>query len=403
MRRWTPEDAQGLIKRARERAACGEFSESQQCLHAALRRLNPESESSLYFEACYRLGQVHQRRGRHSNAIVIFHALVSADHRHWIRYRYGIGVSYIALRDTAQARSQLNRILGAYANNTRDGWYYASRLALSACHSMQKEFREALDILAELIRDDEANAPTYSERMQCQQRRLLDELATEGGRHLRTPEPDRSQPLEVSGDEELCRPIRAILHRFPEIRVPLRAVYVERNTNNRKKLHDLGVLTSFVPISQGHRAPQSHVLIYNREFWRGASDAALRGNLAHELMHRAWEDAGADLVFFDWTANSLAYGCLEKIIDLCLLARGFAEDVYHSKAFIETKRPKEMAIDLSVGEIEDLLLAASRFEMQGCDSNVPRFELPESIRDRVEATWPRTGNDVLPEAPVPPR
>ena len=107
----------------------------------------------------------------------------------------------------------------------------------------------------------------------------------------------------------------------------------------------------------------------------------MRGNLAHELMHRAWEDAGADRVFFSWTKDTLSYGCLERIIDLCVLAKGFVQELYDARNYIQQHSGSADNIDLGLAELSGLLLSASKFEMAGAGSNLTKFELPQSIAD----------------------
>lgn len=363
----------------------GYFQKAHDYFQAALERVNPEDQPALYFDINYNLAKTLQHRGEHSQAIKVFEALRMADARREIRYEHGIASSNYKLGDYRSAIEQFTRIMEKYRHWTKDFFYYDCKLGIAMCHAMQKEYGESLELLRTLIREDPDNSALYLKEVAHLKMALTDEMVFAGtGRQPMTE-------IKIEGDHKLCELLSSMIEKFPEIRLPIKAVYVEKQENNSAGLKKLGASNKFVPISQGHRDSAGHVLLYNKEFWREASDSALLGNLAHELMHRAWEDTGADRVFFSWTKDTLSYSCLERIIDLCVLAKGFVQELYDARKYIQQHSGSPDSIDLGLAELSSLLLSASKFEMAGAAFNLTKFELPESIADDIAAS------DVMPD------
>lgn len=354
---------------------CGYFQKAHDYFQAALERVNLKAQPALYFDISYNLARVLQHRGEHRQAIKVFEGLRQADVRREIRYEHGIASSNYKLGDYRSAIQQFTRNAEKYRGRKKDLFYYESKLGIAMCHAMLREYGESLELLRTLIREDPDNSALYLKEVAHLKMALTDEMVFAGT--VQRPMTE----IKIEGDHKLCELLSSMIEKFPEIRLPIKAVYVEKRENNPAGLKKLGAFNKFVPISQGQRDPAGHLLFYNREFWREASDSALRGNLAHELMHRAWEDAGADRVFFSWTKDTLSYGCLERIIDLCVLAKGFVQELYDARKYIQQHSGSADSIDLGLTELSGLLLSASKFEMVGAGSNLTKFELPKNIAD----------------------
>jgi len=381
-------DADALNRNGLKLFQCGHFRKAHDCFQSALRSLDAAALPELYFDINYNLAKTLQARGEHRKAIKVFEALRAADPRRYSRYDYGIASSNYKLGHYRCSLQQFVRITEKYRNQRKDFFYYACKLGIANCHAMLKEYREALQLLRSLLTEDSANSAIYMKEIELLRTILADELffRSEAGPHTLTMSltPQRqAAEIKIEGDLLLCEIVSAIIPKFPEIRRPIKALYVKQQENNPVGLKKFGISTSFVPISQSHREPSGHVLLYNKDFWSGACESALRGNLAHELMHRAWEDSGADRVFFLWTKDTLSYGCLERIIDHCVLAKGFVEDLFAAKQYMKAKSSGDRSFDLELQELSRFLLAASHFEMAGTGSNLTKIEIPESIADQI--------------------
>jgi len=366
----------------------GHFREAHDCFQAALERVDSGDQPVLYFDLNYNLAKTLQHRGEHRQAIKIFEASRIADGRRYIRYEHGIASSNCKLGNYTVSIQQFTRITEKYRHCKKDLFYYECKLGIAICHAMLNDYGEALKLLRALTREDPDNRAIYLKEVEHLKLRLDEELVLNSGRRFQRLDSDSTAlrpatEIRIEGDPQLCELLSSIVTEFPEIRLPIKAVYVEKRDNHPSGLKKLGASNNFVPISQGHRDHLGHVLIYNREFWSGASVPALRGNLAHELMHRAWEDSRAERLFFSWTKDTLTYGCLERIIDLCVMAKGFVEDIYESRKYIQERSRCNESIDFSLGEISRLLLSASTFEMAGADSNLTKFEVPEAIASDI--------------------
>ena len=362
----------------------GHYQKAHELFMIALQRVDPNVQPSLYFNLNYNLAKTLQHKGEHSQAIRIFKALRLEDHLHYIRYDHGIASSNCKLGNYHLATQQFIRITKRYNHCRKDYFYFDSKFGIAICHAMLKNYRESLDLLRMLIVEDPGNNDLYWREIEHLQMLLLDELDSKTSSSVHSIDsywttPKQTNNLRIEGDQKLCKLISTIIPKFSEIKLPIKAIFLEKSKNNPPSLRKLGASNMFVPIAQSHRDLSGHVLIYNKEFWCNASDSAIRGNLAHELMHRAWEDSGADKVFFSWTKDTLTYSCLERIVDNCVLAKGFAGDLYAAKKYVQQNSNERNSIGLSLGELSRFLHSASTFEMAGSGSNLTKFEVPTNL------------------------
>jgi len=190
----------------------------------------------------------------------------------------------------------------------------------------------------------------------------------------------------VSGDADIAALTAEIIGRFGGIRLPVSVHMLAEAQNNAAHLQSLGVDNQYVAVAQGSTVDGEHIVLLNGAFWEGADDRALTGVLAHELMHREWQDAGLDALF-DWTRNALAYASLEHVIDYCVVGKGLHEELYVSKTFmLEKAHPKHLSGDIAPNahHLADVLARASQFAMPGSDAAITASPIPAAIAADVE-------------------
>jgi tetratricopeptide (TPR) repeat protein len=270
-----------------------------------------------------------------------------------------------------------------FPKDQRNQWlYYDITMNLANSYQMDGQYAKAKVLYEQLLQQDSGRSSQYQIELDNLMLRIKDrEVLNE----LTGKSPKNNSPVEVSGDEKLVSLIKEILPNFSGIRLPITVKFIEAKDNNKKYIRELGSTGEYIPISQSSRRTRGHLLIYNNEFWRDANDSELRGNLAHELMHREWEDTGLEKQFFIWSANSLNYLCLEWIIDLCVLAKGFVEDLYNSKKYIydhEHDKDNYLKNDISMNlnHLYNILGRAEIFVMPGREDNIPKYMIPKDIQ-----------------------
>lgn len=243
---------------------------------------------------------------------------------------------------------------------------------LANARHMGGNLRGARELYEHLVRADPARASRYHDR--------LDILT------LREREA-WSKRLALRGDRHLMRLVRAILPRFQGLRLPIEVRLLTDDENNRAYLKKLGVPTRWVPISESSTVSGRHLLLYNASFWAEASDAELTGNLAHELMHREWEDLRLQQRLFDWTRDTLAYASLEHVIDYCVLGKGLQAELYAAKAYLLRKgNPRYLQWDIAPNahHLADVITRASKFRMPGRGDVIPTAPVPPQIAPEVK-------------------
>lgn len=254
------------------------------------------------------------------------------------------------------------------------------QLNLANSYQMVGDYDNAKLLYDQLILKDPDNRARYEMELNNLLNRMQDEVVRN---QLQRNSSDIVSPVEVHGDDRLSRLIKEIIINFPAIRLPITAHFVDQAQNTEAGIEALGSSGFHVPISQGSRGMKGHILVYNYEFWINANDSELRGNLAHELMHREWEDTGLERHFFVWDANSRNYSCLEWIMDLCTVAKGLEEDLYNSKKYILERVDKDshLKADISMPllDIKTILSKASNFEMPGRADKIPKYDLPAGL------------------------
>lgn len=364
-----------LFTRGCFREACAYFA-------AALSQISLRDDLSLYLDTSYWWARSLQCRGEHDKALELLHALMRTDGRRFLRYRHAIATSHFKTGSYSKALRGFESIVTRYEKCRKDHWYYASQLGLACCHAYLKEYRRSLTILSRLVEEHQAGRATYLKEIENIRSMLRDELDARRSLHASRaalPPSETPEELRLEGDPQLCQLVRELLPAFPEIRRPIKAIYIEAAENNPEGLRRMAIRGQFIPIAQGQRTPSGHLIAYNREVWREANDSELRGNLAHELMHRAWDDAGADGLFFNWSRDTLSYACIERIVDLCVVAKGFASELRDSKRYLQRALDRQESLDLGVADIDAILRIASQFELAGSDSSPMKFQKPQGL------------------------
>lgn len=294
------------------------------------------------------------------------------------------GIRFFNAGKYKEAIQSFLQAINAYSQDKiGDSLYYDINLNLANSYQMYGEYDKAKNLYEQLLKNDPGRTSRYKVEFDNLMLRIEDKKFLEG---LSMDSPKNNSPIEVSGDLRLYTLAKEILPNFPGIKFSIIVKFIEAKDNNKEFLRKLGSTGDFVPISQGSRGSKGHVLIYNREFWHDANDSELRGNLAHELMHEEWKDTGLDTKFFAWTSNSLNYSCLEWIIDLCVMAKGLAEDLYNSKKYIcEHQGDKENYlkndISMNINHLYNILERAEKFQMPGREDTISKYSIPGSIKN----------------------
>jgi tetratricopeptide (TPR) repeat protein len=243
---------------------------------------------------------------------------------------------------------------------------------LANARHMGGDLRGARALYERLIRGDPARAPRYHDRLDILEFREREAWV---------------KRLEVKGDRRLVGLVRRILPRYQGLRLPIEVRLVTDDENNRAYLQKLGVPTRWVPISESSTVRGRHLLLYNASFWAEANDAELVGNLAHELMHREWEDLRLQRRIFDWTRDTLAYASLEHVIDYCVLGKGLGAELYAAKAYLlrqGNRRYLQWDIAPNAHHVADVLTRASAFQMPGRGDAIPTKPVPPEISAEVK-------------------
>ncbi len=254
------------------------------------------------------------------------------------------------------------------------------RLNVANARQMLGELAAARALYEALLRDDPDRAARYQ--------RELDVLRRKEG---------RSAPDFVRGDPRLARLVRGLLPKFVALTSPIEVRLLAREQNEPGFLRSLGVPTRFVPIAESTTVAGRHLLLYNAEFWAEADDVALAGNLAHELMHREWEELELQGRVFDWTRDTVSWAALEHVIDYAVLGKGLAVELYRAKAYLLARHDERyLRGDLApnVHHLADVLTRASGFAMEGRADAIPAPPVPpaiaEDVRQRLAAfSWHR--------------
>lgn len=250
---------------------------------------------------------------------------------------------------------------------------YEIRLNQANAVHMLEDFTRARELYERLISEDPAHASTYRRELGV----LLQKLRDRG---LST--------VSVSGEARLVRLVRGLLPRFPGIDRPIEVRLLSKEENGPEGLKQLGLETERVPIAQSTRFEDRSLILVNGELWAAASDAALSGTLAHELMHQEWLALGLDQALgVSGSEDTLRLANLEQVIDQLVMAKGFALELYRSKLFLlEHTDEGHLRGDLAPNafHLADLLQRASAFQMPGAGQQVPLAPIPEEIAEDVK-------------------
>lgn len=282
------------------------------------------------------------------------------------------GERHHAAKRYAEAAAAFRAALDLVPKNSSSGFRFDLEFNLANSRQMGGDLRGARALYERLIRSDPARAPRYHDRLD-----ILEFREREAW----------TKRLEVKGDRRLAGLVRRILPLYQGLRLPLEVRLVTDDENNRAYLEKLGVPTRWVPISESSTVRGRHLLLYNASFWAEATDQELLGNLAHELMHREWEDLRLQRRVFDWTRDTLAYASLEHVIDYCVLGKGLGAELYAAKAYLlrhGNQRYLQWDIAPNAHHVADVLTRASAFEMPGRGDAIPTKAVPPPIAAEVK-------------------
>ncbi|MBL4847673.1 MAG: hypothetical protein JKY65_19320 [Planctomycetes bacterium] len=283
------------------------------------------------------------------------------------------GIRLHAAKRYADAVKSFSEALRAHAKDAPPSDEFRQDLEFSLANARQMlgDLRESRALYEHLIRIDPARAPRYHAR--------LDILAVRERQAW-------AKRLPVSGNRRLVRLVRGILPRFQGLRNPIEVRLLTDDENDPAHLKQLGVPTQWVPISDSSTIAGRHLLLYNASFWAEASDTELTGNLAHELMHREWEDLRLQGRVFDWTRDTMSYASLEHVIDYCVTGKGLQAELYSAKAYLlEKGSPRYLRWDIAPNahHLADVITRASEFRMPGRGDTIPTAPVPTRIKADV--------------------
>jgi|GEM_PF-6625436 len=116
---------------------------------------------------------------------------------------------------------------------------------------------------------------------------------------------------------------------------------------------------------------REHFIFLVREDWKEARDDQLRGVIAHELAHEEWKETGGDNLFSPLLAQAVGFSCLEKIIDLLAVGKGYGWELSASRKRQEKKAgrsfsgasvfsAREIALFVFTGELEEIVARQTR-------------------------------------------
>ncbi|MBF0286986.1 MAG: tetratricopeptide repeat protein [SAR324 cluster bacterium] len=297
----------------------------------------------------------------------------------------------IQLYSSKQFKEAIQQFKGALEifpqSQKQENLYFDIQLNLANSYQMNGDYNEAKALYEQLIEQNPGCQSQYYLELgnlirRMDEKEVLNKLSNKLNK-------GQGPSIQIEGDDRLVLLAKGVLPKFPGIRLSITIRMLDSSGNNENTLKNLGSTGKFVPISQGDTSSVRHTLVYNKEFWSEATDSELKGNICHELMHKEWLDTGLESHFFNWQTDSINYLALEWIMDLCVIAKGFSEDLYNSKKYILAKQTDQEHylcndISLNVLHLSRIFERSSAFSMPGTANPIPNHVIPGSIAKEIK-------------------